>query len=86
MFLMGEKLKISSIDGKQDMFDNLKPWKPVKEVLELNNEGVSIFGREKPLVDRTLERIYAGLVKFVAGGKDAFLVKYNSMNQDKKEG
>ena len=71
-------------DGKQDMFDNLKPWKPVKEVLELNNEGVSIFEREKPLVDRTLERIYAGLVKFVAGGKDAFLVKYNSMNQGGK--
>lgn len=68
-------------DGKQDMFDNLKPWKPVKEVLELNNEGVSIFEREKPLVDRTLERIHAGLVKFVAGGKEAFLVKYNSMNQ-----
>lgn len=68
-------------DGKQDMFDNLKPWKPVKEVLELNNEGVSIFEREKPLVDRTLERIYAGLVKFVAGSKEAFLVKYNSMNQ-----
>ena len=25
--------------------------------------------------------IYAGLIKFVAGGKDAFMVKYNSMNQ-----
>lgn len=24
--------------------------------------------------------VYAGLIKFVAGGKDAFLVKYNSMN------
>lgn len=71
-------------DGKQDMFDQLKPWKAVKEVLELNNEGVSIFEREKPLVDRTLERIYAGLVKFVAGGKDAFLVKYNSMSQSGK--
>ena len=68
-------------NGKQDMFGNLKPWKPVKEVLELEDEGKSIFDREKPLVDRTLERIYAGLIKFVAGGKDAFLVKYNSMSQ-----
>jgi hypothetical protein len=32
-------------------------------------------------VDASLNRIYAGLIKFVAGGKDAFLVKYNSMNQ-----
>lgn len=71
-------------NGKQDMFGNLKPWKPVKEVLELEDEGKSIFDREKPLVDRTLERIYAGLIKFVAGGKDAFLVKYNSMNQGGK--
>lgn len=67
-------------NGKQDMFSSLKTWKPVKEVLELEEEGKSIFDREKPLVDKTLERIYAGLIKFVAGGKDAFLVKYNSMS------
>ena len=71
-------------NGKQDMFGNLQAWKPVKEVLELEDEGKSIFDREKPLVDRTLERIYAGLIKFVAGGKDAFLVKYNSMGQGGK--
>ena len=68
-------------NGKQDMFSSLQSWKPVKEVLELSNEGKSIFERDKPLADKTLERIYAGLIKFVAGGKDAFLVKYNSMNQ-----
>ena len=67
-------------NGKQDMFSSLKTWKPVREVLELDNEGKSIFDRDKPLVDKTLERIYAGLIKFVAGGKDAFLVKYNSMS------
>ena len=58
----------------------MKPWKAVREVLDLNDEGESIFGRKKPLVEKTLERIYAGLIKFVAGGKDAFLVKYNSIN------
>jgi DNA (cytosine-5)-methyltransferase 1 len=63
------------------LFDSLKPWKPVKEVLDLMDEGATIFGRKKPLVDKTLERIYAGLIKYVAGGKDAFMVKYNSMNQ-----
>lgn len=67
---------------KADMFHSaLKPWNAVRDVLELDNEGESIFTREKPLVDRTLERIYAGLIKFVAGGKDAFIVKYNSWSK-----
>jgi DNA (cytosine-5)-methyltransferase 1 len=39
-------------------------WKAVREVLNLDIEGESIFDRKKPLVDNTLERIYAGLVKF----------------------
>lgn len=60
--------------------DTIKPWKPVREVLDLNDEGESIFGRRKPLVEKTLERIYAGLIKFVAGGKEAFIVKWNSVN------
>lgn len=60
--------------------DNMQPWKPVREVLDLNDEGESIFGRRKPLVEKTLERIYAGLIKFVAGGKEAFIVKWNSVN------
>lgn len=61
-----------------------KKWKPVKDVLDLEDVGKSIFGRKKPLVDATLNRIYAGLIKFIAGGKDAFLVKYNSMNKNGK--
>ncbi|MFA6261062.1 MAG: DNA cytosine methyltransferase [Bacteroidia bacterium] len=56
----------------------LKPWKPVREVLDLDDKGVSIFARKKPLSEKTLERIHAGLIKFVAGGKDAFIAKYYS--------
>lgn len=68
-----------------DMFHTaLKPWEPVRDVLELENEGQSIFDRKKPLTERTLERIYAGLIKFVAGGKDAFIVKYNSFSKNGK--
>ena len=59
--------------------ENVRQWKPVREVLNLEDEGESIFGRKKPLVEKTLERIYAGLVKFVAGGKDEFLVRYNTV-------
>lgn len=65
--------------GKQNhsLFGNLQPWKPVREVLQLEQHGKSIFGRAKNLSDRTYERIYHGLIKFVAGGKDAFMVKYH---------
>lgn len=67
---------------KADMFHpSLLPWNAVRDCLELDNEGQSIFTRRKPLTERTLERIYAGLVKFVAGGKEAFIVKYNSWNR-----
>ena len=69
--------------GRNDMFSKLEKWKPVKEVLDFSDEGTTIF-REKPLSEKTLERIYAGLIKFVAGGKDAFLIKYNSMSRTGK--
>jgi DNA (cytosine-5)-methyltransferase 1 len=55
------------------MFGSLKPWKAVKDVLDFSDEGKSIFDRKKPLVEKTLERIYAGLIKYVAGGQDAFM-------------
>jgi len=68
--------------SKGSMFGDLKKWKAVKEVLDFEDEGASIFNRKKPLVDASLERIYAGLVKFVAGGKDAFILKYNSTSSE----
>lgn len=67
--------------GIYGLFGTIPRWKSVREVLDFEDEGRSIFTREKPLSEKTLERIYAGLIKFVAGGKDAFMVKYNSMNQ-----
>lgn len=66
--------------GKSGMFGDLKKWKPVKDVLDFSDEGLSIFNRKIPLVDPSLERIEAGLIKFVAGGKEAFILKYNSTN------
>ena len=67
-------------DGSPDLFKQLHKWKAVKDVLDLKDEGTSIFTRKKPLSEKTLERIYAGLIKFVAGGKDKWLLKYNSVN------
>ena len=71
-------------DGDSGMFLTYRKWKAVRDVLDLQEEGTSIFQRKKPLCEKTLQRIYAGLVKFVAGGKDkhdAWILKYNSMNQ-----
>jgi len=63
--------------------NHLKKWRAVKEVLDFSDEGESMFDRRKPLVDATWERTYAGLIKFVAGGKKEFLLKYNSMSKNK---
>ena len=66
------------------MFKMYHKWRAVRDVLDLDDDGDSIFTRKKPICDKTLERIYAGLVKFVAGGKkqcEAWILKYNSMNQ-----
>lgn len=67
--------------GTSGLFGAMPKWRPVRDVLDFSDEGRSIFGRKKPLSEKTLKRIYAGLIKFVAGGKDAFIVKYNSMSQ-----
>ena len=67
------------------MFKQYKRWKPVRDVLDLDDDGTSIFVKKKPLCEKTLVRIYAGLVKFVAGGKkrhEAWILKYNSMNKE----
>lgn len=70
-------------EGRQDMFTKLEKWRPVKEVLDFSDEGTSIF-RDKPLAEKTMKRIYAGLIKFVAGGKEAFMIKWNSMSRSGK--
>lgn len=60
------------------MFGIQKKWKAVKEVLNFEDEGLSIFNRKKPLSDKTFERIYAGLLKYIAKGDKSFISKYYS--------
>lgn len=68
--------------AEHTLFGDLEQWKPVRDVLDFEDEGNSIFDRKKPLAEKTLERIYAGLIKYIAGGTTAFMVKYNSVNQE----
>lgn len=67
--------KKPSISG---MHGDLQRWKAVKEVLDFSDQGESIFNRKTPLVDPSLERIYAGLVKYVANGDTSFIQKHFS--------
>lgn len=64
--------------SKKPEVTGLQKWKPVKEVLDFADEGASIFTRKKPLSERTLGRIYAGLIKYVAHGDTSFIQKYYS--------
>lgn len=60
------------------MFEGLKKWMPVRDVLDFGDQGQSIFTRKKPLSEKTMERIEAGLIKYVANGDDSFITKYFS--------
>lgn len=70
--------------GSKDIYNSTKPFKAVKEVLDLHDEGKSIFERSKPYSPRTEERIFHGLVKHVAKGETAFLSKYYSGHPEHK--
>lgn len=61
-----------------DLFNTIHVWRPVKEVLNLEDKGDSIFNRKTPLSENTLRRIYKGLVKHIPAGEPAFLSLYYS--------
>lgn len=54
-----------------------RPWEPVWKCLDLMNIGKSIFGREKPLAEKTMRRTAAGLDKFVFRNPEPFIIKVN---------
>lgn len=65
--------------------ESFRPWRKVSEVLDLEDEGQSIFNRKKPLVDATLRRIMAGLEKFITPkGERRFLIKNFSGEESSK--
>jgi DNA (cytosine-5)-methyltransferase 1 len=55
-------------------------WEPVKKALDFSDEGNSVFNRKKPLSTKTMQRLFMGCVKHIAGGKAHFLSKYYSGN------
>lgn len=57
---------------------NKKQWNAVRPCLDLTDKGESIFAKKKMPVEKTLQRILAGLIKQVAKGDDSFIMKYYS--------
>ncbi len=54
----------------------LEKWRAVKEVLDFDTIGKSIFSRKKPYVVKTHKRIYKGLCKFGPSAGTHFGIKY----------
>jgi DNA (cytosine-5)-methyltransferase 1 len=54
----------------------LKKWNAVRDILDLHDEGKSIFERKKPLVDNTLKVIKNGIIKAIKEQETGFLFKY----------
>lgn len=55
--------------------DGLEKWEPIWKYLDLTDLGKSIFGRKKPLADKTMNRIARGLDKFVFNCPEPFIMK-----------
>ena len=63
--------------SKGGLVPGTKPWEPVWKCLDLMDIGKSIFGRKKPLAEKTLRRTAAGLKKFVFENPEPFIVTVN---------
>lgn len=68
-------------EKKPKQIGGLQKWRPIKHCLELDDKGTSIFNRKKPIVEKTLERLLAGLVKHIGNNDYSFIMKYYSSNK-----
>lgn len=61
--------------------DPLKPWRPAREIIDWELKGKNIFGRKKPLAEKTLRRIAAGMRKINGLDIEPFLVMLYGTNK-----
>lgn len=59
--------------GGRDLFGELAPWRPAREVIDWTLPGASIFERKRPLAANTLARIAEGLRCFGGDAAEPFL-------------
>lgn len=54
-----------------------QPWRGVRDCLDLNDTGTSIFNRSRPLAANTLRRIAIGAQKYWGIDLEPFIVRFN---------
>lgn len=60
----------------------LLPWRTAAEIIDWSLPCPSIFGRERPLAEKTLRRIARGIQKFVVDNPQPFVIKVNHTQDD----
>jgi DNA (cytosine-5)-methyltransferase 1 len=66
---------------RPNLFRELQPWRPAREIIDWSIPGESIFTRRRPLADNTLRRIAAGIERFWGAWAEPFLVLLNSTDR-----
>src|SRR5258708_3372664 len=60
---------------------NVKPWRPAREIIDWALKGENIFARKKPLAEKTLKRIAAGMKKINGLDREPCLVMFYGTNK-----
>ena len=61
---------------KKDLFGTkLKKWRAIRECLDFDDIGKSVFNRPKPLAEKTMRRIADGMMKYCGIDLHPFLIK-----------
>ena len=60
---------------------SLKPWRPAREIIDWQLKGKNILARKKPLAEKTLKRIAAGMKKINGLDIEPFLVMFYGTNK-----
>lgn len=60
---------------------SLKPWRPAREIIDWQLKGKNILARKKPLAEKTLRRIAAGMKKINGLDIEPFLVMLYGTNK-----
>jgi DNA (cytosine-5)-methyltransferase 1 len=69
-----------------DLFtSHLKPWRTAAECIDWSIPCPSIFDRERPLAEKTLRRVAAGLRRFVIESPEPFIVSLTHHGSDRIE-
>ena len=60
--------------------ESLKPWRAAREIIDWELKGKNVFGRKKPLAEKTMRRIAAGMKKINGLDIEPFLVMLYGTN------